>query len=112
MNTVCLVGHLGKDAEVINTKSGTMMVKLIVATRSRVNLDNKPDWHTVMVKGKLAHTCVRCIKGMKVAVSGYLHTHTWEDEQGKKQYKTEVVAEEVEFHSSPGPKKEGEAESE
>lgn len=100
MNVVCLVGHLGKDAEVINTKSGTMMVKLLVATRSRVNPDNKPDWHTIMIKGKLAHTCVKCKKGMKVAITGHIHTHSWEDESGKKQYKVEVVAEQVEFHSS------------
>lgn len=112
MNNVILVGHLGKDAELITTKSGTSMVKLLIATRPKYRNkvdgreENSPDWHKVLVKGKLAQTCVRCKKGMKVAISGYLHNHSWIDSNGEKKYSYEVVAEEVEFHSPLGPRDE------
>jgi len=110
MNIVMLVGNLGENAKVINTNSGNDLVKLVVATRSLSNPDQAPDWHTVVVKGKLALICQRCIKGQKVAIKGYLHTRSWVDSQGQKQYRTEVVAEEVEFHSKLGPKLEDSSE--
>lgn len=98
MNVVNLVGNLGKDAEVIDTKSGGVLVKLLVAPREHDR--EKPEWVTVVVKGKLAHTCSRCKKGMKVSIQGRLHTHSWEDKDGKTQYRTEVEANTVDFHTS------------
>jgi len=103
MNSVVLVGNLGEDAKVIQTANGFEIVKLLVATRSLSNKDQSPDWHQVVVKGKLAQTCKRCQKGLKVAIRGHLHTRSWMDNDGKKQYKTEVVAEEVQFHSKLNP---------
>lgn len=107
MNVVVLVGHLGEDAKVVNLENDNVLVKLLLATRSQTNADGKADWHNVVVKGKLAHTCKPLKKGMKIAVNGHLHTHSWVDKNsGEKKYSVEIVAEKVEFHSSLNPKKE------
>lgn len=107
MNVVVLVGHLGEDAKVVNLDNDNVLVKLLLATRSQTNADGKADWHNVVVKGKLAHTCKLLKKGMKIAVNGHLHTHSWVDKSSnEKKYSVEVVAEKVEFHSALNPKKE------
>ena len=71
MNKAVITGRLGEDAEIIDTKNGKIMVKLIVATRDM----DETDWHQVkIVNDKLAMTCKKCSKGMIVSVSGKLKT--------------------------------------
>jgi len=46
--------------------------------------------------GNLAEICKRYLsKGQRVYVEGRLQTRSWEDNEGKKHYRTELVANEM-----------------
>lgn len=60
---------------------------------------------------RLAQICAQFLgKGQQVAVEGRLQTRSWDDDQGKRHWKTEVVAGSVEMLSGRR-KKDWEAES-
>jgi len=100
VNKVLLIGHLGKDAETKFTPSGVSMTKFSVATNRRWKdqqtgeWKEETDWANVVLwrQENLANYLT---KGKQVYVEGRLQTRSWEDKDGKKQYMTEVVADEV-----------------
>ena len=97
MNNVIIAGNLGRDAEVTETSSGKQVAEFSVATRSW-GKDAPADWHRVTYwepKGLVTYLT----KGARVIVHGSLKTDTWEDKEGKKRYKTFVLAREVELLS-------------
>lgn len=96
MNKAIITGRLGEDAEVIDTKNGKFLVKLVVATRDM----DQTDWHQVkIVNENLARTCKKCRKGMIISVSGKLKTRKHIDSNNSTHYSTYIQAEEVIFHS-------------
>jgi len=106
MNCVQLVGNLGADPETRTTNSGTAVMSLRVATSERRKVDGTwtkvSEWHSVVVWDKQAEALGRFLKkGHKVAVSGRLHTRSWEKD-GQKRYKTEIVAQDVEMLTPKG----------
>ncbi len=108
VNKVILVGNLGKDPEVISTKTGTSLVKFSVATVSRYKDEKQTEWHNVVVFGKTAENCAKYLaKGSTVYIEGRLQTNKWEDKDKKVQYSTGIIAETVNF-LSPSKKKEEE----
>jgi single-strand DNA-binding protein len=100
VNKVLLIGHLGKDAETKFTPSGASMTKFSVATNRRWKdqqtgeWKEETDWASVVLwrQENLANYLT---KGKQVYVEGRLQTRSWDDKDGKKQYMTEVVADEV-----------------
>lgn len=101
MNKVIIVGTLGKNPEVKFLESGKAMCNLSIATSESVkngdNWEKKTEWHNVTIWGKRAESAAQYLsKGCKVSVEGKLQTRSWEKD-GKKQYKLEVIASEVEF---------------
>jgi single-strand DNA-binding protein len=100
VNKVILIGHLGKDAETKFTPSGVSVTKFSVATNRRWKdqqtgeWKEETDWANVVLwrQENLANYLT---KGKQVYVEGRLQTRSWDDKDGKKQYMTEVVAEEV-----------------
>jgi single-strand DNA-binding protein len=100
VNKVLLIGHLGKDAETKFTPSGVSMTKFSVATNRRWKdqqtgeWKEETDWANVVLwrQENLANYLT---KGKQVYVEGRLQTRSWDDKDGKKQYMTEVVADEV-----------------
>lgn len=96
MNRVQLVGHLGRDPELKQTKSGTAVCNLSVATTERRKDGdewvNHTEWHTVVVWGKKAEFCAKDLrKGSFVTVSGSLYTEKWEKD-GQTHYSTKIKA--------------------
>ena len=60
------------------------------------------EFHNIVVFGRQAETCAQYLKkGSSAYVEGRLQTRTWEGEKGK-QYKTEIIAERVQFGPRPG----------
>jgi len=54
------------------------------------------EWFNVVAWGNLAEICTQHLrKGSKVYVEGHLQTRSWDDEQGQRHYRTEVVANEM-----------------
>ena len=100
MNNVTLFGNLGADPELKNTGTGKAVCNLSVATTERYNEQDSTEWHSVVCWEKTAeNVCKYLNRGSKVLVNGRLQTRSWEDKEGKKQYKTEIVAHRVEFGS-------------
>ena len=99
MNKVVLVGNLVRDPELTQTSSGVSVCKFTLAVnRKYANGERDADFLNVVAWRGLAETCGKyLLKGKKVAVCGSLQTSSYEDKDGNKRYRTDVVADDVEF---------------
>lgn len=101
LNKVMLIGNLGQDPEVKYTPNGTCVARLNVATNESKkdkegNWVDYTEWHRVTFYQKRAEVCKDYLsKGSKIYIEGRLHTHSWDNEAGVKQYMTEIVGEEL-----------------
>jgi single-strand DNA-binding protein len=99
VNKVILVGRLGKDAESKFTPNGTSVATFSVATSWRQKdpqtgeWKDQTDWHNI-VFWRSENVAPYLLKGTQVYIEGRLHTRSYEKD-GKKQYFTEVIAEEL-----------------
>lgn len=103
MNKVILFGNLTRDPELKNLPSGGQVASFGVATNRRVKKDEQwvdvPEFHNVVVFGRQAETSAQYLKkGSSALIEGRLQTRSWEGEKGK-QYRTEIIAERVQFGS-------------
>ena len=99
INKVILVGNLGADPEIRQTKDGRPIANLSVATGESWKDKNtgerreKTEWHRVVIfnegLAKIAEQYLR--KGSKVYLEGQLQTRKWQDQNGQDKYTTEVV---------------------
>ena len=105
MNKVILIGNLARDPETRTMPSGTVMCQFTIAVNRRyVNQQGvrEADFIPVVTWSKLAEVCSRYLsKGSKVAVEGRIEVRSYDAQDGSKRYVTEVVADNVEFLSSP-----------
>ena len=103
LNKVLLMGNLGRDPEVRFTAGGTAVANFSIATNESWKDKNgqqqeKTEWHRIVVWGKLAELCGEYLKkGRQAFIEGRLQTREWTDKEGKKQYSTEIVANNVQF---------------
>lgn len=98
LNRVMLLGNLGADPELRMTSGGQAVLKLRLATsetyldRNKVRQE-RTEWHSVIVWGKRGEALSKILaKGSRIFVEGGLRTSSYDDKEGKKRYKTEVVA--------------------
>jgi single-strand DNA-binding protein len=101
LNRVMLLGNLGADPELRMTPSGQAVLKLRLATsesyldRNKVRQE-RTEWHSVVVWGKRAEALNKILsKGSRIFIEGGLRTSSYDDKEGHKRYKTEVVATEI-----------------
>ena len=103
INKVILVGNLGGDPELRYTGSGTAVCNFSVATTESYkdrdgNQVENTEWHRVVAWARLAEICGEYLsKGRQVYIEGRLETRSWEGDDGKKVYRTEVNAFQVEL---------------
>jgi single-strand DNA-binding protein len=103
VNKAILIGNLGADPEVRFTPGGQPVANFRIATSESWNDKNgqkqeRTEWHRIVVWGKLAELCGEYLKkGRQCYVEGRLQTREWTDKEGKKNYTTEVVAQQVTF---------------
>lgn len=105
MNKVILMGRLTRDPEVRYTQTNNTLVasfSLAVNRRfARQGEERQADFINVVAWSKTGEFVSKYFKkGQQVGVIGRLQTRNWDDEQGKKHYITEVVAEETYFADS------------
>ena len=105
MNKVILMGRLTKDPEVRYTSTNNTAVcnfTLAVDRRfTRQGEEKKADFIQIVTWRNLAEFCSKNFnKGQRVAVVGSIQTRTWDDNEGKRHYITEVVADEAYFADS------------
>lgn len=102
-NQVILVGNLTRDPELKTIPSGQNVASFAIATNRTWSdqsgeTQEAVDFHNIVAWGKLADLAGQYLaKGRKVLVMGRLQTRSWDGEDGKKNYRTEVVASEVNF---------------
>ena len=101
MNRVLLTGRLTRDPEMRALASGKHVTTFSVATNEYVgNGREKAEYHAVITWDRLADICAQYLgKGSMVAIEGRLQTRQWDDDAGKRHWKTEVVAASVEMLS-------------
>ena len=102
LNKAILFGNLTRDPELRALPSGMNVCNFSIAT-NRVFKDRdgkkqeQTDFHNIVVFGRQADTVAQYLKkGSSVFVEGRMQTRSWEKE-GQKQYRTEVVADRVQF---------------
>ena len=113
LNKVFLLGNLTFDPEIRTTPNGKMVCSFRVAT-NRIWIDKQTgekkqltEYHRVVTWGRLAEIASQYLKkGRLVFVEGRLVTRSWEDANGVKKSRTEIVAERLQL----GPKKAAQAE--
>ncbi|MCS7251348.1 MAG: single-stranded DNA-binding protein [Anaerolineae bacterium] len=103
LNKVIIIGQVGRDPEMRFTTNGRSVTTFPVAT-SRIWIASNGDrreeteWFNVVAWGGLAEVCKqRLRKGMYVYVEGRLQTRGWEDAEGRRHYRTELVANQMIF---------------
>jgi single-strand DNA-binding protein len=100
VNKVILIGHLGKDAETRFTPAGIAVTSFSVATNRRWKDQQTGEWKeetdwAKVVLWRQENLANYLTKGKQIYVEGRLQTRSYDDKDGKKQYMTEVVADEV-----------------
>lgn len=102
MNSIVLVGRLGQDPEVKSTTGGTQVANFSLATKDGYGDKQKTNWHNVVVFGKAAAPVSTYLKkGSLASVTGHVEYRSWDDKtSGEKKYRTEIIADRVEFLSS------------
>lgn len=107
LNKAFIAGNLTRDPELRALPSGANVATFGVAT-NRVwydqdrNKQEATEFHNIVVFGRQAETTAQYLKkGSGVLVEGRLQTRSW-DKDGQKQYRTEIVADRVQFGARSG----------
>ena len=96
-----IVGHLGRDPEMRYTPSGKPVTSFSVAvTRGWRTSDGErreaTEWFNVVSWGNLAEICNQYLRrGSHVYIEGRLQTRSWDDADGTRHFRTELVASEM-----------------
>lgn len=108
LNKVFLIGNLTRDPELKALPTGTKVVSIALAT-NRVWKDaggarkESVEYHNVVAFGRQAETIAQyCKKGSSLYIEGRLQTRTWEGQDGKKNYKTEIILDSFQFGPKAG----------
>lgn len=107
LNKAIIIGNLTRDPELRSLPSGVKVCSFSLAT-NRVWKDKNgarqedTQYHNVVVFGTQAETVNQYLrKGSSALVEGRMQTRSWDAADGKKQYRTEIVADRVQFGPRP-----------
>jgi len=104
MNKVILIGRLAKDPEVKNTASQVSVCRFTIAVDRKFKDQNgqrQADFINCVAWRQTANFISQYFhKGSRIAVVGSIQTRSYDNQQGQRQYVTEVVVEEAEFVES------------
>ncbi|MCP4573300.1 MAG: single-stranded DNA-binding protein [bacterium] len=99
---VTVVGNLGQKPELRYTANGKAVANLSVAVNTGRRDEQKTEWITVVVWEKNAESCAEYLDaGSPVYAEGRWQTREWEDRDGNKRKKVEVVAFQILFLGRP-----------
>jgi single-strand DNA-binding protein len=102
LNQVELIGNVTNDINLKYTPNGRAVGNFSIATNRRYKNQTTDQWqdeasfHNIVVWGNDAEgMSQRAKKGTRVFIQGRLQTRSWDDQDGKKNYRTEVVADKI-----------------
>src|SRR3954451_4773014 len=102
-----MTGNLTRDPELSSTSGGTSVCSLRIACNTRRRgpggeWEDKPNYFDVTVWGQQGENCARYLsKGRPVAIDGRLEWREWQTQEGAKRQSIDIIADAVQFLSSP-----------
>jgi single-strand DNA-binding protein len=116
LNKVFLIGNLTRDPEMRSLPNGNKVTSFSLAT-NRVYKDvngarqEQTEYHNIVVFGRQAETSAQYLKkGQGVLIEGRIQTRSWDDKvSGEKKYRTEIIADAVQFGPKGGAPSQSEA---
>lgn len=107
INKVMATGNLTRDPELRATPAGTQVLRFGMAVNDRARnqqtgeWEDRPNFVDCVIFGARAEAMDRILaKGMKVAVEGRLRYSSWQDKEGNRRSKLEVVVDEIDLMSA------------
>ena len=97
VNKVILVGNIGNTPECRYTSSGSPVTSFSLATNetwldSENKKINNTEWHNIVTWNKLAEFANEYLKrGQSIYLEGKIHTSSWDDKDGNKRNKIEII---------------------
>ncbi len=108
LNKAIVIGNLTRDPEERQLPSGAAVTSFGLAT-NRVWKDKTgvkqedTQFHNIVVFGPQARNCAQYLrKGSSALVEGRMQTRSWDAPDGTKKYRTEIIADRVQFGPRPG----------
>jgi single-strand DNA-binding protein len=102
LNNITVVGNVTRDPEMRYTPTGISQITLGVAVNRSWKNQQTNEWEErtsffdVVCWRELADNVGASVKkGTRIVVTGRLEQRSWDNQQGEKQYRTEIIAEEV-----------------
>ena len=108
MNKIILIGRLTKAPDLRYTPNGAAVCTFTLAVNRPYSKDGEQeaDFINIVVWNKAGENAAKYLaKGRQAAVEGRLQIRTYDGDDGKKRWVTEVVADRVEFIGSAGAQK-------
>lgn len=113
LNKVQLIGNMTASPEVKETPNGQKVASFSIATNRKWKdasgvLQEDTEYHNIVAWRGLADIVEQYTdKGKKVYVEGHLKTRSWDDAQGVKRWKTEIVADQLILLGGPNRSNDG-----
>ncbi len=104
LNKAILIGRLTRDPEIKSLPSGQSVCNFSIATsrfwsdRETNEKKEKTEFHNIVAWGRQAEVVNQYLsKGSLILIEGRIETRSWEDTNGNKRYRTEVIAENIQL---------------
>lgn len=103
LNKMLIIGNLGADPDVRFSANGNKMATINVATSDKYKTKDgeqkeTTEWHRVVAFKGIADIMERYLKkGSKVYIEGPKRTRPWNDNNGNKNYTTEIICKQIEM---------------
>lgn len=105
MNKVMLIGNVGKEPDVRYYDKDQAVAKVALATSERgytlkngTQVPDRTDWHNLVFYRNLAKIVEKYVhKGDKLYIEGRLRYNTYDDQQGKRHYVTDIFVDNMEM---------------
>ncbi|MBU0612889.1 single-stranded DNA-binding protein [Patescibacteria group bacterium] len=108
LNKATIIGRLTRDPETKTIPSGQTVTTFSLATSfnwtdKSGQKQEKSEFHNIVTWGKLAEIAGQYLKkGGQIYIEGRLQTRSWDGDDGKKRYRTEIVGENMIMLGRPG----------
>lgn len=100
-NKVTLIGHTGKEVEMMSFDNGTLKATVSLATNdhytnAKGEKVEETQWHSLVAFGKTAEIFQKYVsKGKEIAIEGKITYRSYDDKDGVKRYVTEIKVDEI-----------------
>ncbi|MFA6458787.1 MAG: single-stranded DNA-binding protein [Candidatus Paceibacterota bacterium] len=108
LNKAMIIGNLTRDPELKALPSGIKVCNFSLATNRYFkdkdgNKQEAVEYHNIVAFSKLAELSGQYLKkGQNVFIEGRMQTRSWDGTDGQKKYRTEIVADTIQFGNRPG----------